>query len=185
MLYQQGTQRIEVIVRKEGGGGADGAGTKETAADETTGTGSAKEVGTGKGIFGRFNTRAFWRTNITHGLATGRQVGELIINYKVGGLGLQNGDQALQDQIARKIEQVKDPLSFATSIAMGASYGSAGGVPGAIFGALFGALGTGASLHVKYLARQREYDYTVFKEQNAIEYQRARAGIDLTNGRLR
>ena len=31
MLYQQGTQRIEIIVRKDGGGGQDGA--KETETD--------------------------------------------------------------------------------------------------------------------------------------------------------
>ena len=32
---------------------------------------------------------------------------------------------------------------------------------------------------------KRDFNYKVFKENNAIEYQRARASISLTTGRLR
>ena len=44
---------------------------------------------------------------------------------------------------------------------------------------------SGVSLAVKYAGREREFNYKVFKENNAIEYQRARASINMTTGRLR
>ena len=68
---------------------------------------------------------------------------------------------------------------------MGAVYGAWGGPIGAILGATFGAISSGASTAVKYLGREREFNYKVFKENNSIEYQRARASINLTTGRLR
>lgn len=184
MLYQQGTQRIEVIVRKEGGS-AD-TNSKEKSTDEVGGNEGEKTWRTS--IFGSEKPERIHRvlkTNLTHAWAVTQQVGQLALQYWVGGIGYQNGDQALQDNISRKIEIYKDATGFASSVGMGVLYGSWGGPIGAIFGGLFGAISSGSSLAVKYQSRQREYNYKVFKENNAIEYQRARANINLTAGRLR
>lgn len=182
MLYQSGVQRIEVVVRKEGGGGY--AGAKETSAENATGKQRTwRTVLTGSEDPQR--VKRVFKTNITHTLAAARQVVDLAASYAHSGIGLTNGDQAYQQQVQRKVEVFKDVTGFASSVAMGALYGSWGGPLGTFVGATLGAITTGASTGFKYLGRQREYDYKVFKEENAIEYQRARANINLTNGRLR
>ena len=68
---------------------------------------------------------------------------------------------------------------------MGGVYGAWGGPIGSAIGAGLGAIQSGLSLAVKYAGREREFSYKVFKENNAIEYRRARASINLTTGRLR
>ncbi|MBR4002966.1 MAG: hypothetical protein IKI95_02715 [Clostridia bacterium] len=183
MLYQQGTQRIEIIVRKEGGGGSS-AGVKETPTEDVGG----KQTTWRTSVFGSENPKRIRRvikTNTTHAVAVSKQVLDLGIEYWVSGLGYKNGDQALQDMTARKVERVKDVANVASSIAMGAVYGSWGGPIGSVLGMAFGAISTGVSTASKYAGRERDYNYKIFKEQNAIEYNRARAGINLTNGRLR
>lgn len=181
MLYQQGTQRIEVIVRKEGTGFA---GANETSADEVGG----KQATWRTAIFGSENPKRIKRvikTNATHAYAVSKQVALLAIGHYVGGIGYRNGDQALQETVARNIERVKDYSNIASSVIMGTVYGSWGGPIGAVLGATLAGISTGVSTWVKYAGRERDYDYKMFKEQNAIEYNRARAGINLTNGRLR
>lgn len=183
MLHQQGTQRIEVIVRKEGGGTAE-IGAKETTPEDIGG----KETTWRTSVFGSENPSRIKRvikTNTTHALAVSKQVIDLGIEYWVSGLGMKNGDQAYQENISRQFEVVKDVTGFASSIAMGAVYGSWGGPIGMAFGMLFGAVSSGVSIATKYKGREREFNYKVFKEENAIEYQRARASINLTTGRLR
>jgi len=68
---------------------------------------------------------------------------------------------------------------------MGAVYGAWGGPIGAIIGATLGAVSSSVSIGLKYAAKKEEYNYKAFKENNAIAYQRARASISLTTGRLR
>ena len=182
MLYQQGTQRIEVIVRKEGGGGTQGA--NETDTDDI----GEKETTWRTSVFGSENPNRIKRvikTNTTHALAVSKQVVDLGIEYWIAGLGNKYGDQAYQENVQRRVEIVKDVTNVASSVAMGALYGSWGGPIGAVLGATFGAISSGASTAVKYASREREFNYKVFKEENAIEYQRARASINLTTGRLR
>ena len=182
MLYQQGTQRIEVIVRKESGGGTPGA--NETDTDNI----GEKETTWRTSVFGSESPKRIKRvikTNTTHALAVTKQVVDLGIEYYISGIGYKNGDQALQDNVHRKFEIIKDTTNVASSIGMGALYGSWGGPIGTILGATFAAVSTGTSLAVKYKGRERDFNYKTFKEQNAIEYQRARAEINLTTGRLR
>lgn len=184
MLYQQGTQRIEIIVRKEGGGTTETA-AKETPTDEI---GGGRETTWRTSVFGSENPNRIKRvikTNTTHALAVSKQVIDLGIEYWVGGLGNKYGDQAYQDNVQRRVEIVKDVTNVASSIGMGALYGAWGGPIGAVLGAVFGAVSSGVSTAVKYAGREREFNYKVFKEENAIEYQRARASISLTTGRLR
>ena len=130
-------------------------------------------------------TKAFWRTQVTHSLAVAKQLGLQAIQYKIAGIGYEQGDQALQQQVQRQVEQVQDVGNIATSIAMGATYGSMGGPLGSILGAVMMGAQTGISTLYKYATREREYDVKLFKENKAIEYKRARAQINLTTGRLR
>lgn len=184
MLYQQGTQRIEIIVRKEGGGVSETA-AKETPTDEIGGN---RETTWRTSVFGSENPNRIKRvikTNTTHALAVSKQVVDLGIEYWVGGLGNKYGDQAYQENVQRQVEIVKDVTNVASSVAMGALYGAWGGPVGAALGAVFGAVASGVSIAVKYAGREREFNYKMFKEENAIEYQRARASINLTTGRLR
>lgn len=184
MLYQQGTQRIEVIVRKEGGGTTDTA-SKETPTDEI---GGGKDTTWRTSVFGSENPSRIKRvikTNTTHALAVSKQVVDLGIEYWIAGIGNKYGDQAYQDNVQRKFEIVKDVTNVASSIGMGALYGSWGGPIGTVLGAVFGAVSSGVSTAVKYAGREREFNYKMFKENNAIEYKKARAGINLTTGRLR
>ena len=182
MFYQKGTQRIEIIVRKEGGSAQSNA--KETQAEDIGG----KETTWRTSVFGSEDPRRIKRvikTNTTHALAISKQVTDLGLEYWIAGLGNKYGDQSYQEQVSRKFEIVKDVGGFASSVAMGAVYGAWGGPIGAVLGATFGAISSAASIGVRDAGRKREFNYKVFKENNAIEYQRARASINMTTGRLR
>lgn len=182
MLYQQGTQRIEVIVKKE-------SGVADTNAKETDTDNVGGKVTTWRtSIFGSENPQRIRRvikTNLTHALAVTKQLVDMRQEYYIGGLGYANGDQALQDKVSRNYEIFKDTTNVASSVAMGALYGSWGGPIGAVLGMTFGAISSGTSIALKYAGRERDFSYKIFKENNSIEYQRARANISLTNGRLR
>lgn len=183
-MFYQGTSKIEVIVKKEGGGNEETA-TKETPADEI---GSGKDNDWRTSLYGTNNPNRrarILKTNATHALAVSKQVLDLGLEYYIGGLGDKYGDQAYQQQVQRQVEVVKDVTGFASSVGMGALYGAWGGPIGAVVGAVMGAVTSATSIGVKYMGREREFNYKVFKENNSIEYQRARASINLTTGRLR
>lgn len=180
-LYQQGVQRIEVIVKKETDGTSE-KGAKETETEEVGGNETTKNI---VGSTNPNRIKRVIKTNATHFLATSKQVAGLLTNYQIAGLGYKYGDQAFQDRVGRQVEIVQDVTNIASSVAMGALYGSWGGPLGAVMGALMNGISTGFSTAFKYGGREREYNFKVFKEENAIEYKRARANINLTTGRLR
>lgn len=185
MLYQQGTQRIEVIVRKEGGGGQVGA--KTTRAENVGGGGKGKDS-VWSFLAGSDRPERQYRvamTNLTHTAAVAKQITFQYFTFEMGGIGMRSGDQALQENASRQLEIFKDTTGLASSVVMGAVYGSWGGPIGTIIGAGLGAAATGVSLLFKYADREREFNFKRFKEDNAIEYKRARANINLTTGRLR
>ena len=174
MLYQLGSQRIEIIVRKDSGASSTGA--KEKDPDQVSEHSSTMSDSARK---------RFVRVNMTHGVAVARQVTNLGINYAVQGVGMISGDQALQENMARQFEVVQDVTNVASSVAMGLTYGVSGGIAGMALGAMFGLVSSVSSIGFKYAGREREFSYKQFKENNSIEYQRARASISLTTGRLR
>ena len=183
MRYQQGTERIEIIVRKDSGVGENIAGAKE----ESGSTRQRKQTWR-TALFGSESSsrmRRIIKTNATHAIAISKQIGTMAVNYYIGGLGMMNGDEALQQQAQRTAEIVTDTFNFASSIAMGAVYGAWGGPIGSLLGATMGGVQSAVSIGFKYLGRQREFNYKEFKLNNAIEYNRARASINLTTGRLR
>lgn len=180
MLYQQNTQRIEIIIRKD-----------TIAMDATTDTdkvssqdgGGADTPESQGGSSSR--KKKLLLTNLTHALSTTKMVADLAVEYELGGLGYKTGDQAYQDRIQRQFESVKDTTNIASSVALGALYGSHGGWRGAFVGATLGLIKSVASTAFKYKGRDRDYTYKVFKENNSIEYVKSRANINLTTGRLR
>lgn len=184
MRYQQGTERIEIIVRKDsGGGGLDMSGVKEQTGATRTRKQTWRTAVYGSESLTR--SRRIIKTNATHLLSASLQIGRQAVNYYIGGLGMTNGDEALQQQAQRTAEIVTDCTNFASATAMGAIYGAWGGPIGMVFGATLGALQSATSIGFKYLGRRREFTYKEFKLNNAIEYRRARASINLTTGRLR
>ena len=183
MLYQQGTQRIEIIVRKDAGASSKGANTKDAdqvGEEQTSSTSSAKGSSSTYA-----QSKQFLRVNVTHGVAVAKQLINTSVNYAIQGIGNKYGDQALQENVGRQFEIVQDVTNTASSVAMGITFGAAGGPIGMLLGGLFAGASSGISLASKYLGREREFDYKQFKENNAIQYQRARASISLTTGRLR
>lgn len=181
-LYQQGTQRIEIIVKKMDGNGV--AGAKQLDSNEVTNENVANKGGgqTG-GRSQRIKRRII--TNTTHALAVAKQAASYWINWIVGGVGYRYGDEALQDLAQQQVDIAQDATNFASSVAMGVVFGAWGGPIGAIVGGTLGAVQSGMSLMSKYGNRERDFTFKVFKENNAIEYRRARASINLTTGRLR
>lgn len=176
----QGSQKIEVIVRKEGGGGEKN--NRETSADNIGGK-NDNQLPAG-GFFGRNPMRTI-KVNATHLVAVSKQFLNAQINYQMQKIGYISGDEAYQDRVGRQVEIVQDAGNVATSVAMGAVYGAAGGPFGILAGMAIGAASSGISLAYKYKGRYLDYDFKMFKENNAIEYKRARANINLTTGRLR
>jgi hypothetical protein len=179
MLKQQ-SQKIEVIVRKEGGAGAKNA--KETDTENVGSQNGEQSTSTG-GLSRR--TKRFIQVNSTHAFAVAKQGFNTAMNYMIGSLGQTSGDQSLQQQTERTVEIIQDVSGFATSIAMGAGYGAIGGPLGMALGASFAAVSSAISTGNKYMTRRRDFNYKLFKENNSIEYMRARASINLTTGRLR
>ena len=186
MFFQQGTQRIEVVVRKDSG--YSNAGTNEIDPNNIGGDVDGKRGGAWATLTGSTSIARQHRvvkTNTTHFFATLKQITDLKIEHFISGIGQRNGDEALQDNINRTMEIVKDTTGLASSVAMGAVYGSWGGPIGTAMGMVLGLASTAASIGAKYANREREFNFKMFKENNAIEYKRARASINLTTGRLR
>lgn len=178
MYYQQGMQKIEVIVRKEDGGAEPKGTDTQEPSDVTTKTSASDTISNNR-------KKRIIKTNVTHAVAVTKQVIDFSLEYYLGGIGSRSGDQSQESIIKRKWEKVTDFTGIASATAMGAVYGAWGGPVGAVMGATIGAISTSASIGFKYLNREREYSYKIQKEENAIEYKRARAQTSLTNGRLR
>ena len=185
-LYQQGTQKIEIIVRKDISGSDNGA--KEVGAENVTASNAETSTAATSGKSGgtlSYRQARMLRVSTLHSLGVMKQVGETAINYYVSGLGDMYGDEALQARAERVVESVIDVVGFASSVGMGAASMSWAGPVGMIIGGSLGAISSGASIGAKYASRRRDFSYKIFKENNAIEYQRARASINYTTGRLR
>ena len=175
MLLRQGTERIEVVVRKEGGVSVKGA--NEAAADEKTAGGEKDKE--------NVKQKRFAKIVLNHALPSSKQLVSTAVDFWATGIGYKYGDQALQDRTQRVIEQARDVENTAISIAMGAAGFAWAGLPGIAFGAIAGAAQSLSSIAFRQARRERDFDFKVFKENSSVEYARARANINLTTGRLR
>jgi len=180
LLYQQGVQKLEIIVRRDI---SVASGTKGLATGKASAT-QAEDLGenidddsTKKKTLKQFA--------MVGAISVAKQIVFTGFDYYVGGIGMKNGDQALQDQVNAKISMVKDVINVGTSIAGGAIAGSAFGPVGTVVGAIVGVVSSGISIASRELEAKRQYDFAMFKENNAIEYNKARAGLFGSDGRVR
>lgn len=184
-LITNAAQRIEIVVRKEIGLGGDGASSDISPKDNQE-TNQQDKGGETKGLT-RLQKRVRTSLNM-HAIATANQMINQTANYIVGGLGIYSGDSSLQDYAQRQVEKFTDTTGVLSSISMGAISGfmvSGGNIGVAAISAGISAASTLSSKYYKYAGRHREYYFKNFKENNAIEYNRSRANINLTTGRLR
>lgn len=184
MLTEKGTQRIEIIVRKTTDGGDTGAKEKDIDAGAQNDTNQPNEQDS-KGNGKDDHTKSWWRVQSTHFAGVARQGIRLLDQYYIAGIGYATGDSSLQAQIERKYEIFTDITSIAVSAGMGLTYGATGGPIGAISASAMAVAQTSMSIASKYATRERDYNVNMYKQNNAIEYKRARAQISLTTGRLR
>lgn len=168
--YTQYPEKITVIVRKEG----DGQNETQQQGAKVGGGQIVKNEGKIESLIPK-NTQGNGSMYLTNKLfSEAKQAVSYIRQFK----GDVNGDQALQDRADREAEILNDTVGTLLNVGMSSfKYGIWGGVIAA---------GTAAiSIGAKYYARQRDYDMRMFKENQNISYMRARAGINLTTGRLR
>ena len=184
-LFQQGTQRIEVIVKRDSGGGSYAGGKEKELEDMASETQDTQSGSTNRQQASDRRKRRIVVTNTTHAYAVSKQISGLIAEYFISGMGATHGDQAYQDQMRRQMEVFEDTTNLASSVVEGAVYGAWGGPIGLALGMMFSTLSTGTSIVAKYKTREREYNFKMFKEENSIEYRRSRAKINMTTGRLR
>lgn len=185
MLYKQNMQKFEIIVRKDGGSfaasGTKGLKTNQASNSQIDKTELRSNIDSDAGVkaktLGKFIGAGLIQLT-KQAIFSG-------FDYYVSGIGMNSGDQSLQAQINRKIEIVQDVVNVGSSIISGALMGSSLGPVGTIVGGLVGAAGSAVSIGMRQQSREREYSYQVFKENSSIQYQRARAGLNLTTGRLR
>ena len=182
MSFQQGTQKVEVVVRRAGGGSGieQPQGAKPTD-DVSLSGGQSSSIGRGKNASNRLS-----KNSIMHYGNMAKQMAMKVGRYYIGGVKYNTGDEALQDMVDRTVEVVTDWTNVAAQTAFGAYYGARFGGP---IGALIGGATSLASgvlgIGMDFAAARRDYNMKVFKEENGIAYRRARADINFTNGRLR
>ena len=180
MIYQQGKQTLTVIVRGEGVTTTDstekGADTSPKEEQENQTQAKAKSKGMSKRV--KFIT-------LTHLAAAGISTIQAGFNYAVGDIAGTTGDKNYADLVRRKVEVFQDVGNVATATIMSAWYGSRGGLVAGIVTTAIGFTSAMISKTNKYLNREREYKIETFKMDNEIEYNRSRANINLTTGRLR
>lgn len=178
--FNQQTQRIEVIVRRAGGGTGEieqpaGAGTTENPEAAASAPKSTEKKGR-------------WSKNaLTHYGNMVRQTGTRVLKYYlISGVKYKTGDAALQDMVDRQVEVATDYTNLAAQTFYGGFYGARfGGLIGAGVGATFSFTSAMSNLLLERGEAERDYNMKLFKEENGIAYRRARAGINLTTGRLR
>lgn len=172
--FVQGATRVEVIVRKD-----DGVSDEKQPQGARTGDGGDSGGATSKSSFNRLVTGGKNKKAMADFYAQmAFNNAKKIIGFYTSTAGDRNGDKALQSIVDRQIEIADDTLSSLLTVGITtAKFG--------LVGLAVSSVATGAGLVMKYAARKHDYDVQIFKENQNIQYMRARAGINLTNGRLR
>ena len=182
-LMQEQAQTLTVIVRGEGVIGGAESEEKENQAEESPK--DKEEQKEAQKIPDKKISNRIKLINATHIMAATIAIGKASINYGIGDIAATTGDKNFADRVQREVEGLNDGVDLITSTAMGAWYGSRGGWVGAIVGGAIGFTQTAVSKAFKYAGRERDYNVDTFKMDNEINYARARANINWTNGRMR
>lgn len=185
MLFKQ-SGKIEIIIRKADYD-ANTAGANEQGTNETPNGENKKEVkNKSRNALGL--TRQQTKLHLVHAVQTARHLGLTAINLAMNDKARQTGDSALQAKAERQIELAKDvanPLVNAGTAFTAGTIGTGGNIMAGAISAVLSLVNTTTTTWAKYEERRRAYNYKVAKENNAIEYKRARANVNLVTGRLR
>ena len=107
-------------------------------------------------------------------------------NMRINQIANMTGDSNYQDYARRQFEVVEDTSRFATNILTSTASGAMiGGPIGAGLALATSALTQSFSYAQKYEGRNINNAITQWKENQSINYNKARAGVDLTDGRSR
>ena len=182
-LTSKAATRVEIVVTKNNASGSGGLASDTSPLESKGKTKKVSEEERQARLTARQN-----RLLMRHALGSTIQILEQTTNYAFRGIGLASGDSAYQDYMQRQSEKVLDSVGILSS--MGMSFGagmaiSGGNVMIGLTNMAITSMSTLTSKYFKYAGKYREYNYKTFKENNAIEYNRSRASINLTNGRLR
>ena len=107
-------------------------------------------------------------------------------NMRINQIANMSGDNNYQETVSRQFEVVEDASRFAINVATSTINGAMRyGIPGAIIYFAVSALSQSLSYSQKYEGRNINNAITQWKETQNINYNKARAGVDLTDGRSR
>ena len=99
-------------------------------------------------------------------------------NFVIGQFSNMTGDSNYQAICQRNMERFQDVSSAVMGIGASAVlFGPAG--------AMMAGIGTALSLTSKYESRNIETGLSIWKQEQSINYNKARSGIDITDGRTR
>lgn len=119
------------------------------------------------------------------GIRVASQVIKQTANYYISDIGRKNGDSNYQQVINRQIEIITDATGILNSTLSGAATGSMFGPVGAAVGAVAGLASSAISLGFRQAEREREYQHTMFEQNNSQAYNLARANYSAFTGRVR
>jgi hypothetical protein len=121
--------------------------------------------------------------NITRTL---KNVTTQISNSAIGQLSNVTGDTNYQAVVQRNFETATDVLNGVTNTALATASGfMIGGPLGAAFALASTSIQQGMSYAYKYENRNIQNSISSWKENQSVNYNKARAGVDLTDGRTR
>ena len=181
-LVTNAATRVEIVVKKEVG-----AIDTQTNSDESVKAKQEDKEELEAAKEARLKSR-IRRVALTHTMSAALQIGQQAGHYITGGIGTYSGDSTYQDYCQRQLEIVTDTVGVTSSFALNTMYGtiySGGNIGVGLLNGVIGGMSSLTGKYFKYAARHRERDFKVFKENNSIEYNRSRANINLTTGRLR
>lgn len=140
--------------------------------------------GWGNGSFSIKNKRGIHLTQNL--MRSGLNVTRQYINASVGQLGNITGDSNYQASLQRKNDIINDYASSSFNVVSATISGAMiGGVVGGVAALITSGIGTTISLANKYESRNIENVLSAWKENQSVNYNKARAGVDLTDGRTR
>ena len=184
MLYRQ-SGKIEIVVTKDDVGALFAGARGENAGEINSNKEETPNDEQNKRAKSPLTTRQA-RLHSIHAIGVAKQAAFTVLRLEVNNISRVYGDQARQEIANRQIEVAQDVINPISNASMAMFAGLATGSPvSGLIGASLSLTASTLTMASKYIERQREYNIKVAKENNAIEYKKARAHINLTSGRLR
>ena len=183
MSYQQQSFTVNINVRGMGVTGGTGNGTGDTNPEKL----NAEEQAAADAAKAHAAKVAIAMNNFKQqGIAAAKQLIFGGAQYYVSGIEMRTGDQFIQAQAQKTLDNVQLGISIGQGMLSGAITGGAAfGAVGAIAGAVIGAASPLISRGFEYEAGLRNYNFQVWKNASNVNYARARAELTETTGRSR